>query len=258
MLIKQEISLSCFDTQRTLHIYLPNDYNETTDEYDVLYMYDGHNLFQDCDATYGKSWGIAKFLDEHQAKLIVIGIECNHEGYSRLSEFSPYTYYDTIAGPIEGKGDVLMKWVVEKLIPMIEMTYRVKKGRDHRGIAGSSMGGLMSLYTILQHNDEFKKAACVSTHTHGLMKFLRKEAKKAIRPDTDIYISWGAKEVPSKTALARFNKGHLDIINDLIKNHINIDINFVVNGRHCEADWEKELPRIFKFLYQIEKLKSEQ
>ena len=45
MLIKQEITLSCFNTQRMLHIYLPNDYNESEEEYDVLYMYDGHNLF---------------------------------------------------------------------------------------------------------------------------------------------------------------------------------------------------------------------
>lgn len=251
MLIKQEIYVSCFETQRTLHIYLPNDYDKTDDEYEVLYMYDGHNLFQDCDATYGKSWGIAKYLDDQNAKLIVVGIECNHEGFARLSEFSPYSYYDKIAGPIEGKGNILMQWVIDKLIPMIEMTYRVKKGREYRGIAGSSMGGLMSLYTIIHHNDHFKKAACISTHTQGLMKHLRKEAKTPLLADTDVYISWGAKEVSSKSALARFNKGHLDIINDMIKNHINMDINFVVDGRHCEADWEKELPRIFNFLYQI-------
>ena len=251
MLIKQEITLSCFNTQRMLHIYLPNDYNESEEEYDVLYMYDGHNLFRDCDATFGKSWGIEKYLDEHQAKLIVVGIECNHEGYSRLSEFSPYSYHDTVAGDIEGKGDIFMQWFVERFIPMIEMTYRVKKGREHRGIAGSSMGGLMSLYTIIHHNDIFKKSACISTHTHGLMKHLRKESKNPINPNTDIYISWGAKEVATKTALARFNKGHIDIINNIVKNHINIDMNFVVNGRHCEADWDKELPRIFKFLYDI-------
>ena len=251
MLIKQEITISCFNTQRMLHIYLPNDYNECEDEYDVLYMYDGHNLFQDCDATFGKSWGLAKYLDEHNAKLIVIGIECNHEGYERLSEFSPYTYYDTIAGSINGKGDIFLQWGVDKLIPLNEMSYRVKKGREHRGIAGSSMGGLMSLYSIIRHNDSFKKAACISTHTHGLMKSLRKETKTKISSDTDLYISWGAKEVASKTALARFNKGHIDMINNLVKNHINIDINFVVNGRHCEADWENELPRIFKFLYNI-------
>ena len=251
MIIKQEITLSCFGVQRMLHIYLPNDYDQSNEEYDVLYMYDGHNLFQDCDATFGKSWGIAKYLDQKNAKLIVVGIECNHEGHSRLSEFSPYTYYDKIAGPIEGKGAILMEWVCKTLIPMIEMTYRVKKGREHRGIAGSSMGGLMALYTIIHHNNVFAKAACLSTHIHGLMKSLRQEVKNTMNPQTDLYISWGGKEVHTKNQLARFNKGQLDLINALYKNKINIDMNFIPNGRHCEADWENELPRIFQYLYQI-------
>ena len=251
MIIKQEIYLSCFETERMLHIYLPNDYDQNEDEYEVLYMYDGHNLFLDEDATYGKSWGIAKFLDEKNAKIIVVGLECNHEGFERLSEFSPYTYYDKLAGPIEGKGHILMNWFVDTLIPMIEMTYRVKKGRNHRGIAGSSMGGLMALYTIIHHNESFSKAACLSTHMHGLMKSLRQEVKHPIDPNSDIYISWGAKEVATKNQLARFNKSHLDLINELIKSKANFDINFVVNGKHCEADWEKEIPRVFQFLYNI-------
>lgn len=251
MIVKQEITLSCFQTQRMLHIYLPDDYDTSEEEYDVLYMYDGHNLFNDYDATYGKSWGIRKFLDEKKAKLIVVGIECNHEGFSRLSEFSPYSYYDKIAGPIEGKGAVLMNWVVEQLIPMIEMTYRVKKGRAHRGIAGSSMGGLMALYTILHHNDTFSKAACLSAFLQGVMKPLRQEAKTPLNPDSDIYISWGGKEVTNRSQLARFTKSHMDLINEIQKNKVNLDLNFVVHGRHCEADWEKELPRIFRFLYNI-------
>ena len=44
---------------RTIYVYLPNDYDENRKEkYDVLYMFDGHNLFSDEVATYGKSWGI--------------------------------------------------------------------------------------------------------------------------------------------------------------------------------------------------------
>ena len=31
--------------------------------YPVLYMFDGQNVFFDEDATYGKSWGVADYLD---------------------------------------------------------------------------------------------------------------------------------------------------------------------------------------------------
>ncbi len=44
---------------RLLHIYIPDDIKEG-ERFPVMYMFDGHNLFFDSDATYGKSWGIKK------------------------------------------------------------------------------------------------------------------------------------------------------------------------------------------------------
>ena len=56
----------------------------------LFICFDGHNLFLNSDATYGKSWGLADFLDHYDKKLIIVGIECNHEGNERLSEYCPY------------------------------------------------------------------------------------------------------------------------------------------------------------------------
>ena len=87
MIIKEQIDLSCFNTTRMLHIYLPDDRQEG-EKFPVLYMFDGHNLFYDQDATYGKSWGLKDYLDEHHTRLIVVGLECNHEGNERWKLFS--------------------------------------------------------------------------------------------------------------------------------------------------------------------------
>jgi len=43
---------------RRIHLYLPDEYKWSQERYPVLYMFDGHNLFFDSDATYGKSWGL--------------------------------------------------------------------------------------------------------------------------------------------------------------------------------------------------------
>ena len=44
--------------KRRAYIYLPNSYRYHTERrYPVLYMFDGHNVFFDEDATYGKCWG---------------------------------------------------------------------------------------------------------------------------------------------------------------------------------------------------------
>ena len=75
------------DKTRRAYIWLPEDYEENKDKrYPVMYMFDGHNVFFDEDATYGKSWGMAKYMKENPRDLIIVGVECNHEGNRRLVE----------------------------------------------------------------------------------------------------------------------------------------------------------------------------
>ena len=73
------------DKERRAYIYLPESYERDPDKrYPVMYMFDGHNVFFDEDATFGKSWGMNKYLVENKKDLIVVGVECNHEGNRRL------------------------------------------------------------------------------------------------------------------------------------------------------------------------------
>ena len=74
MVIKQPFNYSPKNQNRTLHIYLPNDYDASAERYPVMYFFDGHNLFRDSDATYGKCWGLEAFLDGWQKKMIVVGL----------------------------------------------------------------------------------------------------------------------------------------------------------------------------------------
>ena len=62
MLIQEPFNYSPKNANRTLHIYLPNDCDFSQERYPVMYFFDGHNLFRDSDATYGKCWGLEAFL----------------------------------------------------------------------------------------------------------------------------------------------------------------------------------------------------
>ena len=75
-----------FSGNRVINIYLPNDYNERRKKYPVLYMFDGHNLFFDEEAAFGKSWGMKEYLEDNDTQLIVVGIQCSFEGNERMSE----------------------------------------------------------------------------------------------------------------------------------------------------------------------------
>ena len=195
MIQKIQVKITPFHTQRTLHIYLPHDYDESQERYPVMYMFDGHNLFDDQDATYGKSWGLQKFLDQYDKPFIIIGLECNQEGNERLNEFSPYTFSTPGLGNVYGKGDVLIRWMIEELKPWIDQKYRTYPNRECTGLGGSSMGGLMALYGVVRYNSIFSKAACLSPAVFGCRDLLMTDLEKAdISPDTRVYLSLGSQE----------------------------------------------------------------
>ena len=86
---KRDIYIPCFQDMRMLHIYLPEDYEKETRHYPVLYMFDGHNLFYDEDATFGRSWGLKRWLDEHTMPLIVVGVNATTREIAGWRNFLP-------------------------------------------------------------------------------------------------------------------------------------------------------------------------
>ena len=251
MLIKKTVHITPYDLDRNLHIYLPKNYEQSEKRFPVLYMYDGHNLFRDEDATYGKSWGLADYLDRTDTQLIVVGLECNHEGNMRLVEFCPYSLPGPNRKRIPGTGQVLMQWMVDELKPMIDAEFRTLPDREHTGIGGSSMGGLMAYYSVIRHNDVFSKAACLSSAFPFCHKEVREETmrKKQVLPGTRVFLSWGSKESGRKPGLVLYTCFNLEM-SHLLTEAGAVTYPMLVNGgSHSEADWEKLNEVYIPFLF---------
>ena len=93
--------------RRRVYIYLPDEYYEKPKrQYPVLYMFDGHNVFYDEDATYGKSWGMEQYLQKSGRKLMVVALESSRApDYGRLKEYAPFSFTTEETGGIIGNGD---------------------------------------------------------------------------------------------------------------------------------------------------------
>ena len=241
MIKKETVMITPYQCKRTLHIYLPDEMTEN-ERFPVLYMFDGHNLFYDEEATYGKSWGLKKYLDEHNSRLIVVGLECNHNGNERLSEFTPYSFYEDEWGNVPEKGRVLVEWMKTELKQHIDANYPTKPEREYTYIGGSSMGGLMSLYMAMKHSETYSKAACVSPHIYPCYKALREDLNCEMKENTTVYISWGGQEY-SPNILAMATDQNLQILRALMKKPgVDVIPHCFKNDNHSEAAWEKELP----------------
>ena len=256
MIVKRDMLFTPAGKNRPLHIWLPEGYELTDERYPVMYFFDGHNLFSDEDATYGKSWGLREFLSRWEKPMIVVGMECGHEGRERLAEYCPYHFQGKFWGDLYGRGDATLRFMVEELKPMIDREYRTYPFREATGIGGSSMGGLMSLYAGVRYNRWFSKAACVSSAISPCMKALSEDiAKSEIDADTRFYLSWGTEEAGGmaddpaddwKSGAARCN---LSAARQLEERGAMTRLICQRGGGHREADWEKLVPGFMDYLW---------
>ena len=229
------------DRPRKTYIWLPDSYDENPDRhYGVLYMFDGHHIFLDEYAAFGKSWGMKQYMEETGKDLIIVAVECNHQGNHRLMEYSPVSYRNAKHGFVPGKAPIYMKWMTEFLKPWVDRHFRTLPDREHTSLAGSSMGGLIALYGVTAYNHIFRQAACLSPSlwvSPGQLLTMVATGKYA--PDTVIYLSYGQNEMGNHKA----NRWAVSSVSrELLAKGVNLTLRIVPDADHSEAAWEKQVP----------------
>ena len=178
---------SRFTDTRNVDVWLPDGYSNAK-KYAVLYMHDGQMLFDSLTTWNHRSWDADDVIgqlikDQKIVPVIVVGIW--NGGKSRFPDYFPQKPFEKL--PPEQKtlvvaqlkktgntsdifqphSDNYLKFLVTELKPYIDKNYSVYKDRKHTFIAGSSMGGLISMYAICEYPGVFGGAACLSTHWPG-------------------------------------------------------------------------------------------
>lgn len=238
---------------RRAYVYVPDFCRaEPETRLPVLYMFDGHNLFFDEEATYGKSWGLLDYMEQTQTPLIIAAVECNHSpDHGRLKEYCPFSCELPGAGYIRGRGKTTMDWLVGEFKPDIDRNFPTLPDREHTFIAGSSMGGLMSLYGVMKYNRVFSRAAALSPSIWFATEKLEKMLRSArIKTDTVIYMDYGARELGFHPEMA----GQFRRVTDLLlERKVDLTARIVPGGNHDEASWERQIPFFMNvLLYGLE------
>ncbi len=174
---------SKFVDTRKIDVWLQDGYSPKK-KYAVLYMHDGNSLYDSTTMWNHQEWGVdetlSKLLKEHKIKdVIVVGIWNN--GEYRHAEYFPQKILNSIPDTVrkiileeqlkhKPQADNYLKFLVTEVKPFIDSTFSTLKDPQNTFIAGSSMGGLISLYAICEYPKIFGGAACLSTHTPLIMK----------------------------------------------------------------------------------------
>jgi predicted alpha/beta superfamily hydrolase len=226
---------------RRIWVYLPKGYATSKKAYPVLYMHDGQNLFNEQTAPFGE-WGVDEALDSLQAitkkEAIVVGID---NGSKRMNEYNPYD--NERFG--KGEGAQYVDFLVKNLKPFIDKKYRTIKDSAHTYIAGSSMGGLISLYALVKYPNVFGSAGVFSPAFWIVPSMYNDVSSSTWKGMHRFYFYAGGKE--SETMVSDMDK-MLDIVD---KKGMS-DTRRVVAPleKHNEAAWRKEFPAFYLWLMQ--------
>ncbi|MGZ3823208.1 MAG: alpha/beta hydrolase, partial [Mucilaginibacter sp.] len=255
-------------------IWLPDGYSPDK-KCSVLYMHDGQALYDSTLMWNKQEWGVDEVLCKLQAEnkikdCIVVGIwntAKRHPEYFPQKAFYGMSQPDQQkilavgrdkGTPLVGSGpisDDYLKFLVKELKPYIDTHFSTLRDQQHTFIAGSSMGGLISMYAICEYPKIFGGAACLSTHWTGIFT-------NVDNPVPDAFLAYLKMHLPSpKNHKIYFDYGSetLDALykpyqlraDEIMKAAGYTDISWITRefpgADHSEKSWHKRLdiPMLF-------------
>lgn len=163
---------------KNVYIWTPEDYDKNADEkYSVIYMFDGQSVLttgtdrgMDNDTI---CWNVSESVSGMMAaagyKAIVVAVE-NNSVY-RWDELVPDLGEINMEGEktdvkaedlTHKRGSAFADFLCDTVMPYVEQNYNVYTDAQHTCLAGSSLGGLETFYTVLSHPDKFGTGGVMS------------------------------------------------------------------------------------------------
>jgi alpha-amylase len=229
---------------RRIWVYLPPDYGNSHTRYPVLYLQDGQNVF-DAATSFAGEWGVDESLDSLAARgdpgVIVVAVD--HGGPRRMDEYSPWRN-PTRGG---GEGDAYVDFLVKTLKPWLDRHYRTRPDPPHTGVAGSSMGGLISLYAALKYPGVFGRVGAFSPSLWFAPAIFSYARRAHPRRDTRVYLVMGGQEGDTPELYVRDAQHMADTLR--AAGFRTVESVVRPDGAHSEWFWRREFPAAYQWLF---------
>ncbi len=175
---------------RDARVWTPPQYDAQPEaHFPVIFMHDGQNLFYPEKSYTHITWGVAEVITKLSAwgfiqPAIVVGIDNTK---NRIGDYLPTLPFETPEGrayvnelheqsieeleTFDFVADTYLQLIVNEIKPLIDGKYRTQPDQQNTFIMGSSMGGLISLYALVEYPQVFGGSGCFSTHWPILGQF---------------------------------------------------------------------------------------
>jgi predicted alpha/beta superfamily hydrolase len=248
-----ELPSRIFGNTRLLRVWLPPDYDGWgATRYPVLYLNDGQNLFDPATAFAGVHWQVGetatRLIAERKIRpLIIVGIDNTK---CRAHEYIPYKSKDPRV--FNAKGKCYPDFLQREVMPLIEEHYSILKGPENTGLGGSSLGGLIALYTQVAAPGVFGQLLIESPSLFVANRKILEECRRFHNWPARTYLGMGTREVGNAEKDARIvgDVRELEtILRDAGLDAQRLKVCIEDCATHSESAWAARFPEALEFLY---------
>jgi enterochelin esterase-like enzyme len=251
-----KFSSRIFRNSRFLRIWLPPGYDDPGNQgqqYPVLYLNDGQNLFETSTAFGGVEWQVDETADRLVRQgaippMIIVGID--NMGKDRMREYLPYRSMQPMILRVQGRRypDFLM----QEVMPFVHRNYRVTTDAANTGLGGSSLGALIALYTAIAQPGVFGRLLLESPSLWVSARQLIKESRKVRIWPERIFLGVGTAEAsnPERSQTVVDDVRELAaIMRRAVLSEKRLRVVIKEGASHNESAWAERFPEALRFLY---------
>jgi predicted alpha/beta superfamily hydrolase len=248
-----ELRSKVFGNTRLVRVWVPPDYDGSgSARYPTLYLNDGQNLFEAATAFAGVHWQAgetaARLIGEKKIPpLIIVGIDNTK---CRIQEYIPYRSKDPRV--VNPKGKCYPQFLQREVMPLIEDLYAVRNGPENTGLGGSSLGGLITLYTQLAMPGVFGRLLIESPSLFVANKKILVWSRRFRSWPQRMYVGMGTREtgdVEKDTKIVDGVRELESMIRACGLGEDRLKVRIAEGAWHNEGAWAARFPEALEFLY---------
>jgi enterochelin esterase-like enzyme len=253
-----ELPSQIFRNTRRLRVWLPPGYSAPENQgrhYPVFYLNDGQNLFDPATAYIGVDWQADEAADRliHENRippLIIVGIDNAQK--DRAKEYLPYRSFSPPVMRPQGKR--YPDFLLNEVMPFICQHYRIARGPENTGLGGSSLGAIISLYTVMSRPGVVGRLLLESPSLFVSNRQLVKSSRAFRQWPARIYMAIGTREAGSEDRDQHVVKDVRSLEHVLQRAGLREDrllVRFDEGATHNEREWAKRFPEALTFLFGL-------
>jgi predicted alpha/beta superfamily hydrolase len=245
-----------FGNSRRLRVWLPPGYEAPENQgryYPALYLNDGQNLFDPATAFNSIEWRVDETADRliRQGSippLIVVGID--HAQSDRMKEFIPYRSVDPAIPLPQGKH--YPAFLMREVMPFVCKRYRIAPGPENSALGGSSLGALISLYTVIARPGIFGRLLLESPSLYVSQRRILRRSQTLRHWPEKVFLAVGTREggQEDKDQQVVEDVRTLEgIIHRAGADESHLLVMVEEGAMHGESAWAKRFPQALEFLF---------